>query len=183
MSFTVGTLSTSSSLVFGPSRVDIEWDGRSNGKISMLPVCTDTTTTAAYSVSVLRVFPSAQAKVVYLSGLTFSLSFLAGQAYRTHGTGTSDSVESVPFVIGSTLATATGVVEFELIPEDTNYTTDTDISTMMPHYYSWNLQQTRGTATQLVALGKITILAPNPYSSSNAVGNLVEAQTASFCIG
>lgn len=187
MSFTVGSLSTSSTLTFGPSRVDITWDGKSNGKVSVLPVCTDTATTATYSVGILRVFPAAEDKVVYSYGNTITYSAMAGEAYLLEddplSTSMANAYRYTEFTVGSTLATNTGVVAFELIPSNTNYTNRTDISTLSPHYFTWKMTQNRGTASQVVAVGKLTMLAPNPYSASNAVGNLVEAKTAHFCIG
>lgn len=187
MSFTVGSLSTSSTLTFGPSRVDITWDGKSNGKISILPVCTETASTATYSVSVVRVFDQATTKEVLSAGNTVLYNAVAGEAYVLErdplSTFAFNSYRYPEFTVGATLSTNTGVVAFELIPSNTNYTNRTDISTLSPHYFTWKMTQSRGTASQIVAVGKLTMIAPNPYSRTNAVGNLVEAQTASFCIG
>lgn len=186
MSFTSGPTATSTYLVFGPSRLDVQWDGVSNGKISVLPVCSDTATTASYQVSVLHVFDSAATKTVYAGGLTSAYSATAGEPFRT-----SDSPNTriaAPFQIGSTLSTASGVLSFELIPGNTNYTNTFDTvsvayPTTKPAYYKLEIQQTKGTATQVIASGKLSRITPNPFSSISIYGSLVQAQTASFCIG
>lgn len=185
MSMTVGSLATAQSLVFGPSRIDVAWDGVSNGKISLLPVCSNTNQTATYSVKVLHVFPESVQKVLYSGGSSFTYTATAGEPYKTQNT--SPYVTAAPFVIGSTLSTATGIVEFELAPSDSRYTGTFDYpglhATMTPAYYRLTIEQSKGTAVQTVAAGKLTRVPPNPFASLNAVGNLVAAQTASFCIG
>lgn len=183
MSFNVSA-STSETLTFSPSRVDINWDGVSNGRVTILPVCSDTASTASYSVRVLHVFGEATTKAVYASSISSSYSAVAGEPYKTGET--TDSRTATPFTIGSTLSTATGQVSFELIPSDTNYTNTFDYATYptsQPAQFKWEMSQTRGTATQLVACGRMLRIPPNPYSSSGFYGSLIQAQTASFCIG
>jgi hypothetical protein len=189
MSFTIGELSTSQSLTFGPSRIDIAWDGTSSGRISFLPACTSTS--ATYSLSVLHVFPSTETKFLYISSNLFSNTFAAGTPFLQQKVPTYNT--ATPFIIGHTASTATGEVSFELNPSNTNYTNTMDTitsgqvginhATMQAAYYTWKLTQNNGTATQLVATGKLSRVPPNPFSSAGAYGELVAAQTASFCAG
>lgn len=183
MSLTVAA-STSQTLTFGPSRIDIRWDGVSNGKVSVLPVCSNTQVTSTYSVKVLHVFPEATTKVLYFSNTSATYAIAAGDPFLNNRTSTA--VSAAPFTVGSTLATATGIVSFELIPSDTNYTAAFDVvshTTSKPAYYKWSLEQSRGTAVQTVAAGRLSRLPPNPFVADNASGSLVQSQTASFCIG
>lgn len=183
MSFNVSS-ATSTSLTFAPSRIDISWDGVSNGKVTVLPVCFSTASTATYEVNVLHVFDQSTTKILYnVSGLTLSYSALAGEPYRTYDTPFKTAA---PFTVGHTQATASGEVSFELNPADSRYTNTLDYSsypTSQPAYYKWEIKQTRGTATQVVASGRLARIPPNPYSTAGTYGSLVQSQTASFCIG
>lgn len=198
MSFTLGSLSTSSSLTFGPSLVDIGWDGISNGKITIKPVCGSSASTGTYTVKVLHVHQEATTKTLYSAAGTASQNWnlAAGIPFRYHPNATSGWQEAAPFVVGNTQNTATGDVSFELIPADARYTNTLEAfpfnvgtnyptisGTSQSSYYKWWIERSRGTATQVVAVGKIIRIPPNPYSSVGVYGTLVEAQTASFCIG
>jgi hypothetical protein len=187
MSFTVGSLSTGSSLTFGPSRVDIAWDGKSDGKVSFMPSCSHTA--ATYSITVRRVFPSDTNKTVYVSNNSATVDYFAGEPYvipYDPAVTASLTFYTYPeFSIGHT-ANTSGVVAFELNPANTNYTQKSSAETLYttrPMYYSWEMKQTKGTATQIVALGKITRRTPNPYAETGSFGSLVESQTAYFCNG
>lgn len=176
-------VTTSQTLTFGPSRVDISWDGVSNGLVEIQPVCSDTSTTAAYSVNVLHVFPEAGEKTINSGSGTETYSYSPGMPFKTSAYPTAAT--AVPFVIGNTLSTS-GIVAFELQPSNTNYTATLDYAeyqTMQASFYSWSLVQSRGTATQTVASGRIARIPPNPYSGGSISGSLVAAKTAYFCIG
>lgn len=184
MSFTTGVTSTSTNLTFKPSRIDIAWDGQSDGKISLLPVCSDTSSTATYSVKVLQVFPAAETKTLHASGLTYSYSASAGEPFANNHT--LNAQVATPFTVGSTLNTASGEVSFELMPSDTNYTAVMDFATYRTSQassYQWSVEQARGTAVQLVAVGQLNRTPPNAFSSATGYGSLIQGQTAYFCIG
>lgn len=184
MSFTVGSLTTSTSLTFKPARLDIGWDGVSNGKVAILPACNDTSSTATYSVKVIQVFPAAATKTLYASGVTYSYSASAGEPFRNNHT--NDAQVATPFMVGSTLNTASGEVSFELMPSDTNYTAVMDFATYRTSQassYQWSVEQARGTAVQLVAVGQLNRTPPNAFSADTGYGSLVQNQTAYFCIG
>jgi hypothetical protein len=184
MSFTVGSLSTSTSLAFKPTRLDIQWDGVSNGKVSVLPVCSSTASTATYTVRALHVFPAAVTKTLYASGVTSSYSASAGEPFRNNHT--SNAQVATPFVVGSTLNTASGEVSFELMPSNTNYTAAMDFGTYRTSQassYQWSVEQARGTSVQLVAVGQLNRTPPNAFSADTGYGTLVQGQTAFFCIG
>lgn len=198
MPFSFGNLafstSTSSAITFGPSRIDIAWDGKSDAKVSFLPVCTDTAATASYAVSVQRVWPSDGQLTVYVpfgtNAVTVATTYFAGDPYYLRYDplvypATANSYVYTAFTLGHTVA-SNGAVLFELNPSNTNYTQRSSIidgKTTKPMYYSWEMKQTRGTATQVVALGRITRHLPNPYDETGSYGDLVGAQTAYFCNG
>ncbi len=176
------TTATSQSLTFGPSRIDIAWDGVSHGKITLLPLCADTN--ASYAVKLLHVFPEDTTKLIYITpGSTYSYSAIAGEPFRNNS---NPAETAIPFAVSSTHSLVTGEVSFMLSPSNTNYTTKMDsatYATMAPSYYSWSLEQTRGTALQTVASGRLTRIPPNPYSATSVNGPIVSAQTATLCIG
>jgi hypothetical protein len=171
-----------SELTFGPSRIDVGWDGRSDSVIALGPACVNTS--ATHTISVLHVFPEATTKIVYASGLTTEHAAGAGTPfYNNH---TSDAQVAQPFSLGATVSEL-GDVSFSLSPSDSNFTAVLDFSshrTMQSSYYSWEATQENSAGKRIVfASGKITRIPPNPYGASNVNGSLVSSQTASFCIG
>lgn len=183
MSFST-SVSSISGLTFGPSRLDIKWDGVSNAKITVSPACSSTSTSTSYSVKVVQVFPADVEKVFFSSGATFNLAYSAGDPYRNDNYPTSSV--AAPFVVGSTVVSSD--VSFELSPSNNNFTSafttwDIPYPTAQTAYYKWDLTQTLGTASQVVVTGKIIRVVPNPYSEAFASGDLIDGATASFCIG
>lgn len=184
MSFTFDQSSASERLTFKPSRLDVLWDGVSNGKVSLLPLCSNTSSATSYSVKVLHVFPASETKVISAGGVTSSYSAVAGEPFRNNHT--NDTQIAVPFVIGSTLNTSSGEVSFELTSSDTNYTATLDFATYrtaQASSYQWQVEKSEGAAIQLVAVGQLRRTPPNAFAASDEYGELVSAKTAFFCVG
>jgi hypothetical protein len=182
MSFTAGD-SGPSVANFGPSRVDVRWDGFSNAKATILPVCADTATSTVYSVKALHVFPDSGSKAIFSSGSTITLQYSPGQPFVN--TASPNAATAVPFALGSTVSPTSGSVTFDIIASNTNFTAtfDTPTDTNVTSHYKWWIEQEKPGSKQIVAVGKITRIPPNPYASESVYGDLVQDTTATFCVG
>lgn len=176
MSFTVATDVTSSSstpsvLSFGPSRLNIDWDGVSFAKAQITPACVDTA--ATYAVTVTQV-AGTNAYLYQGPGVTatgFTATLVAGSPWYYMNTAT---VFYNNFAIGTTVS-ASGVVSFQLSgssawtaassfpgSNETGY-----LPTSAATYYTYKMTKSQGTATEVVALGKIRRIPQDPWLSSS----------------
>lgn len=188
MSFNTA-VSSSTTLTFAPSRIDLTWDGASNGTLRLRPGCADAFIglTSTYTISVLHVFPEAGIKRISAGYAPQDYAHAAGSPFKTDAYPTAAT--AAPFVIGHTVFTTVDNIDevaFDLNPLNTNYTATLDsiaeYQTMQSSYYSWQMTRSVGGESQIVAFGKIARIPPNPYGDTPS-GALVSAKTAFFCIG
>ena len=192
MAFTIAQPSTDTTLRFGPSRTDIQWDGKSYALVSILPSCPDTA--ATYSVGVTQVAaeetllfqyttndpvdPSRDDRVTLFPGFPWQ--------YRTNVGFWASSTVSFPL---RHTVTTSSVVQFELSAATSWTAASTGFSQLLPdlgynnplepNYFTYEIRKSVGTAAQVVTFGKITRLPPNPYSRNVSVAG--NTPTATLC--
>lgn len=165
---------------FGSVRHDIQWDGQSFATVSILPACPSTS--SSYTVSVEEV--AAVAAVEYFGSTAVEITRTVGGPW-TYWTNPNDSLsfQYNRFNLPNTVNTA-GVISFEL-SSSTAFTASARYVGLPGHrpttgnaYFRYTVEKNAGTASQVVAFGKIDRLTDNPYKDNVEIsGNEPTAAT------
>lgn len=169
MSFNQGA--SSGSLSFRPARYDIEWDGVSEAKASFELACGGTG--VSYAAKAYRVFPETGDNNCISTNNSDAGNYVKGDRFWSWDLNAlpNNCVKlfagdiTLPATVSSNVAT----IIFSSITATT-------------HAYAWQLTATKGTATRVVAAGKLEAVGLNPYAPGAGRISLVSGVTASGCL-